>query len=76
MAETNADTLEGKWNKLKNAFSTLFAELGQSEIIKFLVDALEALCVVLTKAIQIIGKILHPFLEFFNWINKIGNALI
>lgn len=76
MAETNADTLEGKWNKLKNAFSTLFAELGQSEIIKLLVDALEALCVVLTKAIQIIGKILHPFLEFFNWINKIGNALI
>ena len=76
MAETNADTLEGKWNKLKNAFSTLFAELGQSEIIKLLVDALEALCVVLTKTIQVIGKILHPFLEFFNWINKIGNALI
>lgn len=76
MAETNADTLEGKWNKLKNAFSTLFAELGQSEIIKALVDALEMLVVVLTKTIQVIGKILHPFLEFFNWINKIGNALI
>lgn len=75
MAETNADTLEAKWNKLTNAFSTLFAELGQSEIIKVLVDALEMLCVVLTKAIQIIGKILHPLLEFFNWINKIANAL-
>lgn len=76
MAETNADTLEGKWNKLKNAFSTLFAELGQSAVIKALVDALEMLVVVLTKTIQVIGKILHPFLEFFNWINKIGNALI
>ena len=75
MAETNADTLEAKWGKLKNAFSTLFAELGQSEIIKILVDALEMLCVVLTKAINIIGKILHPLLEFFNWINKIANAL-
>ena len=76
MAETNADTLEGKWNKLKNAFSTLFAELGQSEIIKVLVDALEMLCVVLTKAINIIGKILHPFMEFFSWVNKIATALI
>lgn len=76
MAEANADTLEGKWNKLKNAFSTLFAELGQSAVIKALVDALEMLVVVLTKTIQVIGKILHPFLEFFNWINKIGNALI
>lgn len=75
MAETNADTLEAKWEKLKNAFSTLFAELGQSEVIKVLVDALEALCVVITKAIQVIGKILHPFLEFFNWISKIANAL-
>ena len=75
MAETNADTLEVKWEKLKNAFGTLFEELGQSEIIKVLVDALETLCVVITKAIQVIGKILHPFLEFFNWISKIANAL-
>ena len=76
MAETNADTLEAKWKKLTNSFSTLFAELGQSELIKMLVDALEMLCVVLTKTIQIIGKILHPLIEFFNWINKIGNALV
>lgn len=76
MAQTNSDTLATKWEKLKNAFGTLFEELGQSAVIKALVDALEMLVVVLTKTIQVIGKILHPFLEFFNWINKIGNALI
>lgn len=76
MAQTNSDTLAAKWEKLKNAFGTLFEELGQSAVIKALVDALEMLVVVLTKTIQVIGKILHPFLEFFNWINKIGNALI